>query len=67
MTLDELEAVVPAGPDVIFRLDSAFTMGFMKPFPILPLGRPIAHTGTPGSVARSALRTLTLAWGMRTP
>ncbi len=51
-TLDELEAIVPAGPDVIFRLDSAFAMGFMKPFPILPFGssgRAYGHTGLGGS------------------
>lgn len=51
-TLDELEAEVPAGPDLIFRLDSAFTMGFMKPFPILPFGtsgRAYGHTGLGGS------------------
>ena len=51
-TLDELQAVVTAGPDRIFRLDSAFTMGFMKPFPILPFGssgRSYGHTGMGGS------------------
>lgn len=51
-TLDELEAVVPAAYDEIFRLESAFTMGFMKPFPILPFGssgRAYGHTGMGGS------------------
>ncbi len=51
-TLDELEADVPAAFDVIFRLDSAFAMGFMKPFPILPFGssaRSYGHTGLGGS------------------
>ena len=51
-TLDELEAVISPGPDEIFRLDSAFTMGFMKPFPILPFGssgRSYGHTGMGGS------------------
>lgn len=51
-TLDELEADVPAGFDVIFRLDSAFAMGFMKPFPILSFGssgRSYGHTGLGGS------------------
>jgi CubicO group peptidase (beta-lactamase class C family) len=51
-TLDELESVVPPRFDEIFRLDSAFTMGFMKPFPILPFGstaRSYGHTGLGGS------------------
>lgn len=51
-TLDELESDVPAGFDVIFRLDSAFAMGFMKPFPILPFGlshSAYGHTGLGGS------------------
>ncbi len=51
-TLDELQADVAASRDEIFRLDSAFTMGFMKPFPILPFGssgRAYGHTGMGGS------------------
>ena len=51
-TVDELETIVTAGFDEIFRLDSAFTMGFMKPFPILPFGSTPAsygHTGLGGS------------------
>ena len=43
---------MPASPDLIFRLDSAFAMGFMKPFPILPFGssgRSFGHTGMGGS------------------
>ena len=51
-TMDELETVVTPGFDEIFRLDSAFTMGFMKPFPILPFGstpRSYGHTGLGGS------------------
>jgi CubicO group peptidase (beta-lactamase class C family) len=51
-TVDELEAEAPVGFDRVFRLDSAFTMGFMKPFPILPFGtssRSYGHTGMGGS------------------
>ena len=51
-TIDELETVVTPSFDEIFRLDSAFTMGFMKPFPILPFGstpRSYGHTGLGGS------------------
>ncbi|MET0197418.1 MAG: serine hydrolase domain-containing protein [Rhodococcus fascians] len=51
-TLDELEADITPGFDEIFRLDSAFTMGFMKPFPILPFGSTpssYGHTGLGGS------------------
>jgi CubicO group peptidase (beta-lactamase class C family) len=51
-TLDELETVVTPSFDHIFRLDSAFAMGFMKPFPILPFGstaRSYGHTGLGGS------------------
>jgi CubicO group peptidase (beta-lactamase class C family) len=52
VTVAELEAVVTPSFDEIFRLDSAFTMGFMKPFPILPFGstpRAYGHTGLGGS------------------
>jgi len=51
-TLDELERVVIPSFDEIFRLESAFAMGFMKPFPILPFGstaRSYGHTGLGGS------------------
>lgn len=51
-TVQELEAERPASPDVIFGIDSAFTFGFMKPFPILPFGsstRAYGHTGSGGS------------------
>ncbi len=36
----------------MFHLDSAFAMGFMKPFPILPFGtspRAYGHTGMGGA------------------
>ena len=51
-TVDELEAEAPVGFDEVFRLDSAFAMGFMKPFPILPFGtsaRAYGHSGMGGS------------------
>lgn len=51
-TIDELEAEAPATFDEVFRLDSAFAMGFMKPFPILPFGastRAYGHSGMGGS------------------
>ena len=51
-TLDELEASAAPSFDEIFRLESAFAMGFMKPFPILPFGstsRSYGHTGLGGS------------------
>ncbi len=51
-TLDELETNVTPSFDEILRLDSAFTMGFMKPFPILRFGstpRAYGHTGLGGS------------------
>jgi CubicO group peptidase (beta-lactamase class C family) len=51
-TLDELETVVTPSFDRIFRLDSAFTMGYMKPFSILPFGstpKAYGHTGLGGS------------------
>jgi CubicO group peptidase (beta-lactamase class C family) len=56
-TIDALEA--PARPptrgshDRVLRVDTAFSFGFMKPFPILPLGsstRAYGHTGTGGSL-----------------
>jgi CubicO group peptidase (beta-lactamase class C family) len=55
-TIDELERDVPASFDVVFRLDSAFTMGFMKPFPLLRFGaspRAYGHSGLGGSFAFS--------------
>jgi CubicO group peptidase (beta-lactamase class C family) len=36
----------------VLRVDTAFSFGFMKPFPILPFGsspRAYGHTGTGGS------------------
>lgn len=51
-TVDELERAVTPGFDEIFGLESAFALGFMKPFPILSFGsRPSAygHTGSGGS------------------
>ena len=51
-TVDELERTVVPGFDEIFGLDSAFALGFMKPFPILSFGStPSAygHTGSGGS------------------
>lgn len=51
-TVDELQREVPASFDQIFGLESAFAMGFMKPFPILPFGsspRAFGHTGAGGS------------------
>ena len=51
-TLTELEREQRPAPDRIFRLDSAFACGFMKPFPILPFGsspRAFGHTGMGGS------------------
>ena len=56
-TLDELEAVVSPSFDQIFRLDSAFTMGFMKPFPILPFGSTAGRTDTPASAGPSGSPT----------
>jgi CubicO group peptidase (beta-lactamase class C family) len=51
-TVDELERRVPAGFDEIFGIESAFALGFMKPFPILPFGsspKAYGHTGSGGS------------------
>jgi CubicO group peptidase (beta-lactamase class C family) len=51
-TLDQLQAVVSPSFDQVFRLESAFAMGFMKPFPILPFGsttQSYGHTGLGGS------------------
>ncbi len=51
-TTSELEREVPATFDEIFGLHSAFAMGFMKPFPILPFGtspKAYGHTGSGGS------------------
>lgn len=51
-TLEELEKEVWPSFDEIFRLDSAFALGFMKPFSILPFGstsRSYGHTGMGGS------------------
>ena len=52
VTVEELQREVPASFDQFFGLDSAFTMGFMKPFPILPFGsspKAFGHTGAGGS------------------
>ncbi len=51
-TIDELHREVPASFDQVFGLDSAFAMGFMKAFPILPFGsspKAFGHTGAGGS------------------
>jgi CubicO group peptidase (beta-lactamase class C family) len=51
-TLDELERSRPATFDVIFGIESAFALGFMKPFPLLPFGsspKAYGHTGSGGS------------------
>jgi CubicO group peptidase (beta-lactamase class C family) len=52
-TIDELEhAAAPATRDRILKVDTAFSFGFMKPFPILPFGsspRAYGHTGLGGS------------------
>jgi CubicO group peptidase (beta-lactamase class C family) len=51
-TLDEIERPVQPAFDRIFGIDSAFSLGFMKPFPILPFGssnRAFGHTGSGGS------------------
>lgn len=51
-TLGELERDVVPGFDEIFGLDSAFSMGFMKRFPMLRFGtssKAFGHTGSGGS------------------
>jgi CubicO group peptidase (beta-lactamase class C family) len=51
-TVAELERPVTPGFDEIFGLESAFALGFMKPFPILSFGSTAAaygHTGSGGS------------------
>jgi CubicO group peptidase (beta-lactamase class C family) len=51
-TVNELEASATSSLDEILRVETAFTMGFMKPFPILPFGsssRSYGHTGLGGS------------------
>lgn len=51
-TLDEIEREKPASFDQIFGLKSAFSFGFMKPFPMLRFGsspRAFGHTGSGGS------------------
>lgn len=51
-TIDELERSTQPCFDQVFRLDSAFAFGFMKPFPLLPFGstpRAYGHTGLGGS------------------
>jgi CubicO group peptidase (beta-lactamase class C family) len=51
-TLDEIERTVEPKFDRIFGLESAFSFGFMKPFPILRFGssgRAFGHTGSGGS------------------
>lgn len=51
-TLDEIERPVEPSFDRILGIDSAFSFGFMKPFPILPFGssgRAFGHTGSGGS------------------
>jgi CubicO group peptidase (beta-lactamase class C family) len=51
-TLTELERAVPESRDRILKVDTAFSMGFMKPFTMLPFGsstRAFGHTGLGGS------------------
>lgn len=53
-TIAELERDTPPTFDEIFRLESAFACGFMKPFPLLPFGsspRAYGHSGMGGSFA----------------
>lgn len=53
-TLAEIKQPQPAGPDLIFGVESAFRFGFMKAFPILEFGTSPAafgHTGSGGSFA----------------
>ncbi len=53
-TIQELERPKTPAHDQIFGIDSAFRVGFMKPFPILPFGtsaRAYGHTGSGGSFA----------------
>ena len=53
-TISELEAPAPATRDRILKVDTAFSFGFMKPFPMLPFGsstRAYGHTGMGGSFA----------------
>jgi len=63
---NEPEAGVTAGFDEVLRLDSAFTMAFMKPFPILSLGTPArayvhtawaAHSASPTFVQIGSRRS----------
>ncbi len=51
-TLARIEEAVPPALDRIFGIESAFSFGFMKPFPVLPFGssaRAYGHTGSGGS------------------
>jgi CubicO group peptidase (beta-lactamase class C family) len=52
-TLAELERPVTPERDRLLKADIAFSVGFMKPFPMLPFGSPSAfgHTGLGGSFA----------------
>lgn len=53
-TMAELERPQTPSHDLIFGIESAFRLGFMKPFPILPFGssdRAFGHTGSGGSFA----------------
>lgn len=59
-TMAQLEEPQPAAHDLIFGIDSAFSFGFMKPFPILDFGTSPAafgHTGSGGSFAYADPRT----------
>jgi len=51
-TMAELTAPVAASKDRILKVDTAYSFGFMKPFPLLPFGssdRAFGHTGMGGS------------------
>ena len=53
-TIDELARPKTASHDEILGVETAFRLGFMKPFPILPFGsspHAYGHTGSGGSFA----------------
>lgn len=53
-TLDLIERPAVVATDRIFGIESAFSFGFMKQFPLLPFGsspRAFGHTGSGGSFA----------------
>lgn len=53
-TQNELESKAVTRRDLILKVDTSFSFGFMKPFPMLPFGsseRAYGHTGSGGSFA----------------